>query len=335
MIRIARSEQRAQQVEHTLRALRDRRVRRGRTRARRASRPGRCERPRELRRPSRRAGTGRPASRGRGCRAAPRASRTDAVVQAQQPEPRDLVHLVVEEPDARDEVLDVRGFEELQSAVLDERDASSGELDLEQVAVVRGAHQHGLLAQRPARLGGSEHGVDHGARLGRRVMAAHEGRLRSARALGAQFEPLACRGRPHGVGRAQDRLPRAEVPLQADRARSRQLCGEVGQVPAVRAAEAVDRLRVVADDGQSDAVRAQVPDDVDLHLVDVLVLVDEDVVVAARPAPGRAHHRRAARASSAGCRRSRATSGRACASRRRGTVRARRPCAARPTGTAR
>ena len=51
-------------------------------------------------------------------------------------------------PHPGDEVLDVGGLEELQPAVLDERHAAAGELDLEQVAVVRGAHEHGLCPQR-------------------------------------------------------------------------------------------------------------------------------------------------------------------------------------------
>ncbi len=59
----------------------------------------------------------------------------------------------------------------------------------------------------------------------------------------------------------------------------------------VRAAEAVDRLRVVADHGQADAVRAQHSHDVDLDLVDVLVLVDQHVVPPWRTWSARASRR--------------------------------------------
>ena len=52
------------------------------------------------------------------------------------------------------------------------------------------------------------------------------------------------------------------------------------------ATEPVHRLRVVADDGQADPVRAQRGDDVDLDLVHVLVLIDQHVIPAgSQPRP--------------------------------------------------
>ena len=45
----------------------------------------------------------------------------------------------------------MRRFDELETAVLHERDVAATELDLEQVGVVRGAHQHGLAMERGSR----------------------------------------------------------------------------------------------------------------------------------------------------------------------------------------
>ena len=46
------------------------------------------------------------------------------------------------------DILDMRRFEELQAAVLYERNIASGQFDLERAAVMRGAEQHRLLFQR-------------------------------------------------------------------------------------------------------------------------------------------------------------------------------------------
>ena len=53
---------------------------------------------------------------------------------------------------------------------------------------------------------------------------------------------------------------------------------DVEQVAGARAAEAVHRLRVVADDGEARVGAAQRAQHVDLQRVDVLVLVDADVI---------------------------------------------------------
>ena len=87
--------------------------------------------------------------------------------------------------------------------------------------------------------------------------------------------------RPDHVGQVEQSLPGAEVALEPDDGDVRQRRGQVEQVRAVRTAERVDRLGVVADDGQPAPVRPQRAHDVDLGLVDVLVLVDQHVVPAA------------------------------------------------------
>ena len=53
---------------------------------------------------------------------------------------------------------------------------------------------------------------------------------------------------------------------------------EVQDVFGAGGAEAVDRLRVVADHGQSAPLAAQLAHDLDLESVQVLVLIDQDLL---------------------------------------------------------
>src|SRR6266511_863073 len=73
--------------------------------------------------------------------------RPHALGQLQDPEPAHLVERVLQDAEQREDVLHVRGLHELQAAVLDERDVPAGQLDLQEVAVVAGAEQHGLAAE--------------------------------------------------------------------------------------------------------------------------------------------------------------------------------------------
>ena len=80
----------------------------------------------------------------------------------------------------------------------------------------------------------------------------------------------------------EDRLRRAVVLRERDERRAGKLPREVEDVAEVRAAERVDALRVVADDGEFAMRRAHAAEDARLEEVGVLVLVDEHVVVHAR-----------------------------------------------------
>ena len=119
-----------------------------------------------------------------------RPHRTDAVDELQQPEPRELVAGVVGEAEQADQVLDVRGLEEPQPAVLHVRDAPARQLELEQVAVVRGAHEHRLLAQRDALLAVGQDLLAHRVDLGVLVGAAHEARPFAARSVSARSRAM-------------------------------------------------------------------------------------------------------------------------------------------------
>ena len=80
---------------------------------------------------------------GRSSRCAPR--RADPSGSWSTRNQRDLVQRVLEDPEQRERVLHVRGFEELQPAVLHERDVAAEELDLQTIGMMRRAE-----AARPA-----------------------------------------------------------------------------------------------------------------------------------------------------------------------------------------
>ena len=125
----------------------------------------------------------------------PRPHRPDSFDELEQPEPGELVARVVGETEQADEILDVRGLEEPQPAVLHVRDVPARQLELEQVAVVRGAHQHRLLAQRDALFAVREDLLAHRVDLRVLVGAAHEPRALAGRRLRAQPGHEALRAR--------------------------------------------------------------------------------------------------------------------------------------------
>ena len=84
-----------------------------------------------------------------------------------------------------------------------------------------------------------------------------------------------------GVGRRQDRLRRAVILLERDDVGARaEMAGKVEDVAHGRGAKRIDRLRVVADDGQALAVRPQRQQHRGLELVGVLIFVDQHVIEA-------------------------------------------------------
>ena len=241
--------------------------------------------------PAARLGIGRGGRRAAGCEAAQdvlRGRRPDAGQELQHPKARQPVAGILGEAQDGEQVLDVRGFQELQAAELHERDVAAGELDLERPAVMRGAEEHRLRLQRGARLPRRQHlGADVVGLRGL-VGDGDEQRPRVRPPFGPELlgEALA-RLADHRVGGRQDGLGRAVVARERDDARpGLEPGGEVEDVAHLRRPEAVDRLRVVADDGDAPAVGLQRPQDLRLQPVGVLVLVDQHVVEI-RPERGR------------------------------------------------
>ena len=150
-------------------------------------------------------------------------------------------------------VLDVGGLEEFEPAEFHERDVAARELDLERAAVVRGAKQHGLLLERDAGLAVLQDPLGDVARLVGLVAHGDQLRALGRGALGPQVlgEALG-RELDDGVGGREDRLGRAVVALERDDLGGRlKCCGKVEDVAHGGGAERIDRLRVVADDGEA------------------------------------------------------------------------------------
>ena len=181
----------------------------------------------------------------------------------------------------------MRGLEELQPAELHERDVAPRELDLERPRVVRGAEQHRLLAQLHSGLAIRQDALDD--ELDLRSLVRDHGDDRPA-AAGAPREQVLGealrRVADHAVAGVEDRLARAVVLLERDHLRPRlEAVRQLEDVLHSRRAERVDRLRIVAHDGEPGAVGLQPEQDRSLQRVGVLVLVDEHVVEARGDAP--------------------------------------------------
>ncbi len=181
------------------------------------------------------------------------------------------------------------GIGEPEPAVFHVRDMARAELDFQDVAVVAGADEHGLIPERDALLVRIEHPGADLPRLGGLVVAADQQRRPPRAAVGGEHQVQARPGRADEVGQVQHRLPGPVVAVQPDDVQARVVGGQLPQVRRVGAAEPVDGLRVVADAGQLLPVRLQQPNDTGLDRVDVLVLIDQDRVEhAAQHRPGAA-----------------------------------------------
>ena len=219
-------------------------------------------------------------SRFEGLAGTSRVGRTHARQQLQHAECSDAVTRVVGPAQHREQVLDVRRLQELETAVLHERYVAAHELELEHVAVVRVPEQHRLATQLDAAFARLEHALDHVVGLCLVVEHRDVARPRPGAARAAQelAELPAALGHQR-VGRIEHGLAGAVVFLERDdMRRHREFPGEIEDVVHRRTTKGIDRLRIVADHGQAAAVRLQREQDRGLHRVRILVLVDEDMV---------------------------------------------------------
>ena len=108
-----------------------------------------------------------------------RSDRTDAVEQLQQAEPGQLVARVVGQAERTEQVLHVGGLEVAEAAVLHVRDPTTRQLELQEVAVMGGTHEHCLASQRDPVLPVDEHPFADRGDL--RVLVAAADQLRSSR----------------------------------------------------------------------------------------------------------------------------------------------------------
>ena len=179
-------------------------------------------------------------------------------------------------------ILDVRGLEKFQAAEFHERNVAAGQFHFQRAGMVRGAEQHGLALQREPLLAAFENFLDHVARLIGLVAHADQMRPLGRFSLRPQILGEALLGQfDDGVGRRQDRLRRAVILLERHDVGARaEMTGKIEDVAHRRGAKRIDRLRVVADDGQALAVRPQRQQHRGLELVGVLIFVDQHVIEA-------------------------------------------------------
>ena len=206
----------------------------------------------------------------------------------------DAVLRVVGPAQDGEEVLHVRGLEELEPAVLHVGDVAPDELELQRVGVVRAAEEHRLALEEHAALARFEHALDHVFALRRVVGDGDVPGLRagllSGREVLAEARSAFVHQRVRGV---EHRLGGAVVFFEGDGFRS-EVFFELQDVFDARRAERIDGLRVVADHREAGAAGAQALQDLRLQHVGVLVLVDQDVVEERARLGGErgvAHHR--------------------------------------------
>ena len=218
-----------------------------------------------------------------------RRGRPDAGHQLQHPEAGDAVARVLDEAQQRQHVLDMGAVKEFQAAELHEGNIAAGEFDFERPAVMRGAEQHRLLLQRRAALAVLQDAFDDVAGLVGLVADADEMRPLGRIAVGPKVlgEPLG-REIDHAIGGRKDRLRRAIIAIERDDLGGRtELIGKVENVADSRGAERIDRLRVVADDGEAAPTGLQRQQDRGLEAVGVLIFVDEDMIESAADVVGK------------------------------------------------
>ena len=200
--------------------------------------------------------------------------------ELQDAESRELIARVVGPAQHGEQVLDVRGLEELEAPVLHERNLALGEFDFQHVAVRAGAEQHRLATQRHAGLARGQHPRADEFRLRGQVFHRHHLGTRPLAAHGQQvLAVLPGRIRHERVGCIQDALARTEVLRQRHHfGLGAEAIGEAQDVLHGGGAERVDGLGVVTHHRHALPVRLQRHEDVALKLVGVLVLVDQHVI---------------------------------------------------------
>ena len=129
----------------------------------------------------------------------------------------DPVARVLDETQQREQILDVRGVEELQAAELHEGDVAPGQLDFERGAVVRRPEEHRLLLQACADLPVFQHALDDVAGLV--GLVAHAYQPRTLGRLAVRPEVLGealCGELDYAVGGSENRLGRTVVAIERD-----------------------------------------------------------------------------------------------------------------------
>ncbi len=205
--------------------------------------------------------------------------RTDAVKKLKYAEPRKLVARILRDAQECDQVLHVRRLKKTKAAILVVRDVATREQEFERVRVMRGAEQNRHLLELDSLLVMFDHALHDVLVLLGLVLARDDLRLLPVLALGPQVLRVSflCR-RDHAIRRFENWRDGPVVLVQRYQRCARKLFRKIEHVAHRRSAEAVDALRVVADDRHVPDGAAHALEDAGLNEVRVLVLIDEDVI---------------------------------------------------------
>src|SRR6266446_6450293 len=199
--------------------------------------------------------------------------------ELQHTKSRDIVPGVLGPAQNANQILHMRRLQKLEAAVFHERDVALAELDFEEIGVVGRAHQDGHVVQGDAGFALLQHPFHYIVRLRLLILRGHEQwpLLRPSLREQVLFEPLTP-STYHSVRSVQNRLYRAVVLLELDdRGGWVEVAGKIEDVTNRGAAERIDRLGVIADDGYGSMILPQRQDDLGLQRVGVLVLVHQHV----------------------------------------------------------
>ena len=145
----------------------------------------------------------------------------------------------------------MRGFDELQPAVLVEGNVGPGQLGFQEDAVMRRPKEHGLPPQIDARLAVLQNLADNVHGLIGVVLAVDQPRPLAVGPLGPEILGVSLLGQSdHAVGGFENRLRAAVILFERDDRRILIVLGEIEDVAHSGRAEGVDRLGIVADHGQ-------------------------------------------------------------------------------------
>ena len=123
--------------------------------------------------------------------------RPDAGQKLQRPLCGDAILRIVGPAQDRQKILYMRGLEKFQAAVFHVRNIAAHQLQFEQIAVMRAAKQHRLVAQLNALLARRKHSLDHVLRLGEFVDDADQSRVGAGGAPRTQIFPELLRSACH------------------------------------------------------------------------------------------------------------------------------------------
>ena len=195
---------------------------------------------------------------------------------SENPNGRHHVARVLRQAEKGQQVLDVGRFDELQSAVLVERDVSPRQFRFQKNTVMRSPKEHRLPPQVDAFFAVLQDPLYDEFRLIVLRLAGDQKRFLPLGPLGPEVLSVSLGREPDDlVGGGEDRAGAAVVLFERNQRRAGILFREIEDIADRGRAKRIDGLGIVADNGQSATVRAKLFQDFGLQAVGVLVLVHQ------------------------------------------------------------